>query len=717
MLLAYLLASTWAMSAVVGRSSDPTSRQMTYEKEDKITMKSHETSQLMAIGDRSSNLKYVMVIQGSMIWEDIKKQSLKVQEIYGMDTEKSPDKLTDGELAQLKQACHDGLKCVAANQLLVLLKQIKEPLIDDIVSVRRAITKITQVLTQYTTEYHEDVYQYEVVQQSDDQTKVYETVTTIVEDNKELCQIDLKPTTKQSHPKTVDRNTIPAVVNNNSAVNYNTTENYNINNGTINSVTINIEPHSGDSVEGDRSKYETPSVNRNAHGATTNDPTGGESITNGAKNNAHSKHSRPLDLAHDSRTTNQPVKTTDDQTKSAPRTTHYHHGKPTALPIVIPPEPSQKNGNITGPTHMAAEPTHMTARPTHMTAGPTHMATGPTHMATGPTHMTAGPTHMTAGPTHMATGPMHMVTGPTHMTAGPTHMATGPTHMTAGPTHMTAGPTHMATGPTHMIAGPTHMAAGPTHMATGPTHMTAGPTHMATGPTHMIAGPTHMTAGPPINPSRPPTMKLKARCKLHTITTPSPENGDITGNDSAAKIDTHNSGHKRKHLHLSQSVHHEPAANNKIVLNNTSAKNASDRIPIEYRTADGVNNNTVELDNSLGCKGGGKNDSDSDIVSAGSHNKHSARKGLTEDGYLNNGNMKVKNIDNSNRKKGTIEGAKANNDIINVGTTNNGPVNYGTSKNYNNNKNILDEDSDDISQDVDEIDKTYSTILKEFSKM
>ncbi|KAL4121034.1 hypothetical protein QTP88_013619 [Uroleucon formosanum] len=242
MFFTYVLASAWAMSAVVGRSSDPTSRQMAYEKEDKTTMKSHETSQLMAIGDRSSNLKYVMVIQGSMIWEEIKKQSLKVQGIYGMDTEKSPDKLTDGELAQLKQACHDGLKCVAANQLLVLLKQIKEPLIDDIVSVRRAIAKITQVLTQYTTEYHEDVYQYEVVQQSDDQTKVYETVTTIVEDNKELCQIDLKPTTKQSHPKTVDRNTIPAVVNNNSAVNYNTTENYNINNGTINSATINKEP-------------------------------------------------------------------------------------------------------------------------------------------------------------------------------------------------------------------------------------------------------------------------------------------------------------------------------------------------------------------------------------------------------------------------------------------------------------------------------------------
>jgi len=63
-----------------------------------------------------------------------------------------------------------------------------------------------------------------------------------VEDNKELCRIELAPETEQSHPNNSDGNTIPAAVNNNSTINYNTTENYNINNGTVNSATINKEP-------------------------------------------------------------------------------------------------------------------------------------------------------------------------------------------------------------------------------------------------------------------------------------------------------------------------------------------------------------------------------------------------------------------------------------------------------------------------------------------
>ncbi|CAI6350056.1 unnamed protein product [Macrosiphum euphorbiae] len=244
MFFTFVLASALTLSSVLGGPSGPTSRQMTYAKEDKTVMRSDETAQVLAVGDRSSNLKYVMAIQSSTIWEEIKKRSLTINTSQRLDDEvagKSPDDLTDQELAQLKQACHDGLKCVAVDQLLVL-KQVKEQLGDGQVSVRTAITKITQVLTQYTTEIHEDVYQYEAVQKSDDQSKVYESVTTIVEDNKELCRVELAPETAQSHPNNSAGNTIPAAVNNNSTVNYNTTENYNINNGTVNSATITKEP-------------------------------------------------------------------------------------------------------------------------------------------------------------------------------------------------------------------------------------------------------------------------------------------------------------------------------------------------------------------------------------------------------------------------------------------------------------------------------------------
>ncbi|CAI6350582.1 unnamed protein product [Macrosiphum euphorbiae] len=514
-----LLASALTSSSVLGGPSGPTSRQMTYAKETKTVMRSDETAQVLAVGDRSSNLKYVMAIQKSTIWDEIKKRSLTINTSQGLDDEvagKSPDDLTDQELAQLKQACHDGLKCVAVDQLLVL-KQVKEQLGDGQVSVRTAITKITQVLTQYTTEIHEDVYQYEAVQKSDDQSKVYESVTTIVEDNKELCRVKLAPETAQSHQKNDDGNTTPAAVNNNNTVNYNTFKNYNINNGTVNSATINIEPHSGDSVDGDRSEHETPLVNSDEHGATTDE------------------RARP-NLSRGSRTASRPVTTTEDQPEY------------TNTPVQVLDDRRK---------------------------------------------------------------PMLMITDG-----------------------------------------------------------------------------------------------------------PSPRDGD--GDESASDIDTENSGGQRRYRRPSldgtgrKNGADEPAANNKIVSSRSSGNDASDRIG--NTAADGVDNNTVELDNSSGSKAGGENDSDSDIVSAGSHNTHSSRKGLVEDGFLNNGNMKVSNVDNSNRNKGTLKGAKANNGIINVGTTNNGPVNYGTAKAYTNNGTTLHMDTHDIRQYVDNIDKMYSTILNEFAK-
>jgi hypothetical protein len=288
------------MSAVLGRSTDPTSRQMTYVDEDQTVTQSEDTAQVVAVDDRSSNLKYVMAIQSSTIWEEIKKRSLTISASQGLNdavAEKSPDNLTDQELAQLKQACEDGLKCVAVDHLL-MLKQVSEPLGGGKVSVQTAITKITQVVTQYTTEYHEDVYQYEAVQQSDDQYQVYKSVTTILEDNKELCQIDLTPATEQS--QNGDGNTTPVAVDNNNTVNYNTYKNYNINNGTINNATINIEPQSGDETK--------PPVSSNALADTTGGPTVDESATTAAEN-------KPalLNYEQDTETSDLPVTTTGDR--------------------------------------------------------------------------------------------------------------------------------------------------------------------------------------------------------------------------------------------------------------------------------------------------------------------------------------------------------------------------------------------------------------------
>ncbi|KAL5243539.1 hypothetical protein ACI65C_010949 [Semiaphis heraclei] len=461
MIFTFVLASALAMSTVLGRSSGPTPIQMTYEKDHKTVMQSEETAQIMAIDDRSSNLKFVMAIKSSSIWAEIQKRSLTISTPQGLNEtvdEKSLNNLSDQELAQLKQACNDGLKCVAVDHLLVL-KQVKSSLGDGKVSVRTAITKITQVLTQYTTEYHEDVYQYEAVSDSDDESAVYKSVTTIVEDNKELCRIDLTPATVESQPKNYEGNAVPAiVVNNNNTVNYNTTNNYNINNGTFNAATINTKPQSED-TDGERPKHKASPVNRNAHAPITN------GRTNIDSNNRSPDH-------HDVNADYQSAARDESVTKA--------------------PENTRSADDYRKPT--------------------------------------------------------------------------------------------------------------------------------------------------------------------------------------------------------------EPATNNKTVLSRSNGNDAT-RQTVAQKTADnGVNNNTVLLNNSSNGTGDGENDSDSDFVNAGSHNKFSAKKGMVEDGILNNGKMKIDNTDNGNHNKGTIKNANADNGIINVGTTNNGPVNYGTADSYINNGTMLDSESYNINQ-------------------
>lgn len=143
--------------------------------------------------NRESNLRYVMTIQKSSIWTEIKKRALTIsnQTYDNILLDKSPNNLSDQELSQLKRVCHDGLKCVAVDQLIILRQVtqtdcIKEP-------VRIAINKITKVLTDYTSEYDGNKYQYVAVTDIEDTEKIYSSMTVIMNDNKELCQIGPKP--------------------------------------------------------------------------------------------------------------------------------------------------------------------------------------------------------------------------------------------------------------------------------------------------------------------------------------------------------------------------------------------------------------------------------------------------------------------------------------------------------------------------------------------
>lgn len=192
------------------------------------------------LNDRSSNLKYVLAIQSSSIWSAIKQKTLMIKTLpqLGEISEKSLDDLTDQELLKLKKACHDGLKCVAIDQLMVL-QTVMEPMANGKMSVRTAITKITKVISEYTYEYHQDSYVYEEVQESDDRFKIHEAVTTIVNDNRELCQLDID-TADDAGKSAKDNNTSSGDTTpvKNLTVNFGTINNYNINDGTINNVSV-----------------------------------------------------------------------------------------------------------------------------------------------------------------------------------------------------------------------------------------------------------------------------------------------------------------------------------------------------------------------------------------------------------------------------------------------------------------------------------------------
>lgn len=526
MLFAFMLASALAMSSVLGRSSGPTK----FVEEERIKGLSDRTEQFDHVDDRSSNLKYVMAIQSSTIWSDIKKRSVTIntgQQLDDSVAEKSPNNMSDQELAQLRQACHDGLKCVAVDQLLVLY-QVREQLSDGNTSVRMAITKITEVITQYTREYHEDVYEYKAVTQSDDPSKVYDSVTTIVQDNKELCQIDGTPTTVKNEdlPKNSGDSggdtRPPMVINNNTTVNFNKIENLNLNEGTVNNAQVNIET--------------PPAVDIVDVTISSDSPTGNE-----------------------------------------------------------PENPSQAVDADRQPT----------ARTTADTS--------------------------------------------------------------------------------------THTAGDKS-----------------------VVKPVENGAG----------HELAQRNRDRSTTDQDRQQLMITDEPTPVPADTDNSVERRKARRPRPDVTGqtdegtravEPVTNNIASVSNVDG-GTSNSSGYAEKTANDVNGNAASVRNSHAGGDSGENDSDSDIVSAGNHNQEDVKKGLVEDGYFNNGNMKVKNYDKSNRNKGTIKDCNASNGIINVGTVNNGPVNYGTSKTFNNDGTIAKFNDLDIQKYATSIDKMYSAILEKLSK-
>lgn len=518
MLFAFALTSALAMSVVLGRSCGPTPTQLMFVREERIQGHSDEMAQIVDVDDRSSNLKYVMAIQSSSIWTDIKKRSLTIKTGQRLDDEligKSPVDLSDGELARLKLACHDGLKCVAVDQLLVL-KQVREPQADGKLSVRTVITKITQVITRYTNEYHKDVYQYEAVTQSDDPSKVYESVTNIVEDNKELCQIDYDASAiadDKSLPKNGDGEAVDgAVVNNNISVNYKTIKNLSVNDGTVNSATIEKEP--SDTITISESSPESK------------------------------------------------ILRTDD------------HPDPDMVIVIAPiAETADSDGNTKN----------------------------------------RSPDHLSE-----STGTPAIVTD----------------------------------------------------------------------------GPTGNEVKAPEKGVRQERARGQYRARdLNGTSDRSYEPVSTSGGSGSGDEGTTKADGSRK------TRWPRPEVVNRLGKDD------------QNRRADVVqNNNAIVKNENAGA--GGETDSDSDVVTAGSHDHVNVWKGFVGNGTFNNGNMVEEDINNGTINEGRIDRSSADNGIINVGTVNNGPVNYGTSDNLTNSGNAGTLNNSDVEKYLSSVEKMYSTILE-----
>lgn len=207
MLCTYVLGSVLVALTFIDHFVIPSPVEGTYEelnvksKGEKLSMEVHQCSPI-PVGDRSSNLKYVLVIKSLTIWHEIKKRTLtiKTQPKIGEIAEKSLESLTDHELVKLRQICHDGLKCVSVDQLIVLKTVLKSTNNGD-VSVQTVMTKITEVLTKYTTECYQGKHKYMIIKDSDDINRVSDIVTNIVNDNKVLCQIDDKAVAGENRTK------------------------------------------------------------------------------------------------------------------------------------------------------------------------------------------------------------------------------------------------------------------------------------------------------------------------------------------------------------------------------------------------------------------------------------------------------------------------------------------------------------------------------------
>lgn len=283
MTFAYTILVSAAFLAGTALGGRTTQTEVTYENEE--MQKTEETTTATAgmeksgsvswtsggVLERSSNLKYVTAIRKSSMWTDVKKRTLTINsQVNSEIMDKSPETMSDQELVLVKQACHDALKCVAVDQLLVL-KTIKQQTSDGDgkTGVHKAITKITKVITDYTDESHHDSYEYFAVSETDDSSKVYQSVTTIVEDNRELCKssddrnVDVSRddspafgSDDRSEPvyygSSSDDDDDPVAVDQQKQIlqNFGTINNYNINQGTINSAVVNLGPSDGKSDGG-----------------------------------------------------------------------------------------------------------------------------------------------------------------------------------------------------------------------------------------------------------------------------------------------------------------------------------------------------------------------------------------------------------------------------------------------------------------------------------
>lgn len=209
MLFAYLLALIIIVSTVI---ATPT---VSIKRPFQNVENTIENTDPSNDNDRTKNVEFLQLIRHSNedTWSQIKKYSLTINnnkpelnELFN----KSPEDLSDQQLDQFTKICYDGFMCMTVDKL-VLLKSESESIMDKDknMSITIIFKKIIKVVNIISIKFGKGTRTYQEANENDDNSKIYKSVTAILQDYEKLCSVNVSADSKgNTNDKIINNGTV-----------------------------------------------------------------------------------------------------------------------------------------------------------------------------------------------------------------------------------------------------------------------------------------------------------------------------------------------------------------------------------------------------------------------------------------------------------------------------------------------------------------------------